>query len=199
MCKLTVKDIVSRLSTAKPLISKPTKQNKGSRGIQLETLLDIPNSSALKDLADGELKSFTYGQSIAVTSLGWCLSEIIDNNLSYENSKVGRKLQQTIYVCFNKDGSYINYKVYNAITHRHHYIQLKEDYMHISKKIKQIYTNGETLHTINGPNKLLQIRTKANKTKGQYIPLKYKNQVLKDKYMSFYLCGKFGKSLFVNN
>ena len=101
MCKLTVKDIVSRLSKARPLISKPSKKNKGSRGIQLETLLDIPNSSSLKDLADGELKSFTYGQSIAVTSLGWCLNEIIDNNLSYEDSKVGRKLQQTIYVCFN--------------------------------------------------------------------------------------------------
>ena len=40
---------------------KPGK-NKGSRGQLIETALGIPNSSNLKDLVDGELKTFTVGE-----------------------------------------------------------------------------------------------------------------------------------------
>ena len=45
------------------------KKNKGSRGQLIELALGIPNSSKLTDLVDGELKTFTVGESIAVTSL----------------------------------------------------------------------------------------------------------------------------------
>ena len=36
-------------------------RNKGERGQALELILGIPNSSALTDLEDGELKTFTVG------------------------------------------------------------------------------------------------------------------------------------------
>ena len=47
-------------------LPKPLK-NKGARGQLLELALGIPNSSKLTDMVDGELKSYTKGESIAVT------------------------------------------------------------------------------------------------------------------------------------
>ena len=41
-------------------------RNKGTRGQALERALGIPNSSALQDLEDGELKTYTIGQTIHV-------------------------------------------------------------------------------------------------------------------------------------
>jgi hypothetical protein len=56
--------------------------------------------------------------------------------------------------------------------------------------------NNKELSTITGPNKLLQIRTKASKTKqGYYVPLCYNGKKLKDKNMAFYLCTQFGKTI----
>ena len=57
--------------------------------------------------------------------------------------------------------------------------------------------NGTELFTINGPNKLLQIRTKASKNPktGLYAPLMFKGKMLKNKNMAFYMCANFGKSL----
>ena len=46
-------------------LPKPRK-NKGVRGQLLELALGIPNSSKLTDLVDGELKSYTNGESVAV-------------------------------------------------------------------------------------------------------------------------------------
>jgi hypothetical protein len=77
-----------------------------------------------------------------------------------------------------------------------HYQQLAEDYGYIAAKIKVSYENGATLHTITGPNNLLQIRTKASKNNyGEYTPLCYNGVELKDKYMAFYLLADFGKQV----
>ena len=58
-------------------LPKPLK-NKGARGQLLELALGIPNSSKLTDMVDGELKSFTKGESVAVTQLRHTLPEIFN-------------------------------------------------------------------------------------------------------------------------
>jgi DNA mismatch repair protein MutH len=174
---------------------KPGK-NKGARGQLLETVLGVPNSSDLKDLEDGELKSFTVGQTIAATQLKHCLSEIIEDKVSFEESKVGQKLKQTVYVGFTRDNDYVGTELLNEETHPKHYQQLKEDYEFICNSICTLFNAGKELNTITGPNKLLQIRTKASKTNGRYVPLSFAGCTLKDKGMAFYLCGQFGRNLF---
>lgn len=192
---LTVPQVAAELKvTDFSAFAKPGK-NKGSRGQLIETALGIPNSSNLKDLVDGELKTFTVGESIAVTQLKHCLSEIIEDGVSFADSKVGEKLSQTIYVGFTRSNDYVGTAVLNAETHPEHYQQLEEDYNFICDKIRRAFNVESKLNTITGPNKLLQIRTKASKTNGAYVPLRFAGVTLKDKGMAFYLCGKFGKEL----
>jgi hypothetical protein len=173
---------------------KPAK-NKGSRGQLIETALGIPNSSNLKDLVDGELKTFTVGESIAVTQLKHCLSEIIEDGVTFSDSKVGEKLSQTIYVGFTRANDYVGTAVLNPETHPEHYQELAEDYQFICDTIRTLFDAGKELSTVTGPNGLLQIRTKASKTNGRYVPLTFAGCTLKNKGMAFYLCGKFGKEV----
>jgi len=173
---------------------KPAK-NKGARGQLIELALGIPNSSKLTDLVDGELKTFTVGESIAVTQLNHCLAEIIEDGVSFADSKVGAKLKQTIYVGFTRTNEYVGTEVLNEETHAEHYQQLSEDYDYICTAIRAAFESGSELSTVTGPNGLLQIRTKASKSKtGNYTPLMFAGQQLKNKGMAFYLCGQFGKT-----
>ena len=194
--KLTTEQVEKKLNTFDySQLPKPGK-NKGDRGQLIETALGIPNSSNLTDLVDGELKTFTVGQTIAVTQVKHCLRDIIDETVEFEDSKVGQKLAQTIYVAFTKDNDYVGTKVVNEESDSQHYQELAEDYGYISAQIKAAYATGSTLHTITGPNNLLQIRTKAAKNKhGEYTPLCYNGVELKDKYMAFYLLADFGKQV----
>ena len=172
------------------------KKNKGSRGQLIEKALGLPNSSKLTDLVDGEIKSYTVGQTIAVTQVKHCLPDIIDGTIEFEDSKVGQKLAQTIYVAFTKNNDYVGTKLVNAELDPQHYQELAEDYGYIAAQIKAAYATGSALHTITGPNNLLQIRTKASKnTAGEYTPLCYNGVELKDKYMAFYLLADFGKQV----
>jgi len=192
---LTVPQTAAKLKvTDFSAFAKPGK-NKGSRGQLIEIALGIPNSSNLKDLVDGELKTFTVGESIAVTQLKHCLSEIIEDSVSFSDSKVGEKLSQTIYVGFTRANDYVGTEVLNPETHPEHYQELAEDYDFICDAIRNAFDAGSQLSTITGPNGLLQIRTKASKTNGRYVPLTFADCTLKDKGMAFYLCGKFGKEL----
>jgi len=187
---------------------KPGK-NKGSRGQFLETALGIPNTSKLKDLVDGELKSFTVGQTIAATQLKHCLSEIIEDSVSFDDSKVGQKLKQTLYVAFTHNNDYVGCEILNEETHPEHYQELREDYEFVCEQIRIAFERGVELdqlgfvnrkgdpsHTITGPNGLLQIRTKASKTNGRYVPLRFAGVTFNNKGMAFYLCGQFGRNLF---
>jgi DNA mismatch repair protein MutH len=192
---LTTQQVAAKLKvTDFSAFTKPGK-NKGSRGQLIETALGIPNSSSLKDLDDGELKTFTVGESIAVTQLKHCLSEIIEDGVSFEESKVGEKLSQTIYVGFTRDNGYVGSKVLNSKTYPKHYQELAEDYNFTCAAIRTAFDSGRELNTVTGPNGLLQIRTKASKTSGRYVPLTFAGRRLKDKGMAFYLCGKFGKEV----
>ena len=65
---LTLTETEKRLqNTNFEALPKPRK-NKGVRGQLLELALGIPNSSKLTDLVDGELKSYTKGESVAAVS-----------------------------------------------------------------------------------------------------------------------------------
>ena len=157
--------------------------------------MGVPNSSNLTDLTDGEIKTFTVGESIAVTQLKHCLTEIIEDGVSFKDSKLGQKMKQTIYVGFTRDNDYVGTEILNEETHEAHYQELEEDFNYICDAIRNTFDNDETLSTITGPNNLLQIRTKASKTNGKYVPLMFAGHQLKDKGMAFYLTGAFGKGL----
>jgi hypothetical protein len=196
MSKLTTLQVFAQLKvTDFSVFAKPGK-NKGARGQLLETALGVPNSSDLKDLEDGEIKTFTVGESIAATQLKHCLSEILEDKVSFEESKVGQKLKQTVYVGFTRENDYVGTEILNEETHAKHYQELREDYDFICNSIRTLFDAGKQLTTITGPHKLLQIRTKASKTNGRYVPLTFAGVTLKDKGMAFYLCGSFGRNLF---
>jgi len=210
MSKLTTLQVFAKLKvTDFSVYDKPGK-NKGARGQLLELALGVPNSSDLQDLEDGEIKTFTVGQSIAATQLKHCLSEIIEDQVSFDESKVGQKLKQTVYVAFSRKNDYVGTEILNEETHPEHYSELREDYEFISEQIRTAFERGveldqlgfvnrkgEPSHTITGPNGLLQIRTKASKTKrNNYTPLTFADVTFNDKGMAFYLCGQFGRNLF---
>jgi len=196
MSKLTTLQVSAKLNvTDFSAFDKPGK-NKGARGQLLEIVLGVPNSSDLKDLEDGEIKTFTVGESIAATQLKHCLSEIIEDSVSFDDSKVGQKLKQTVYVGFTRENDYVGSVVLNEETHPEHYQELREDYEFICEQIRRAFDIESELNTITGPNGLLQIRTKASKTNGRYVPLRFAGVTLKDKGMAFYLCGSFGRNLF---
>jgi DNA mismatch repair protein MutH len=197
MSKLTTIQVFSKLKvTDFDALPKPGK-NKGARGQLLEIALGVSNSSDLKDLVDGEIKSFTVGQTIAVTQLNHCLSEIIEDSVSFDESNVGKKLKQTIYVGFTRSNDYLGCAILNEETHPKHYQELREDFDYICDKIRSAFESETKLNTITGPNKLLQIRTRASKTKrGDYVPLTFAGVMFKDKGMAFYLRGQFGRNLF---
>ena len=196
MTKLTTNQVFGKLKvTDFSVFDKPGK-NKGARGQLLELALGIPNTSNLKDMLDGELKTLTVGESIAATQLKHCLPEIIEDCVSFDESKVGQKLKQTLYVAFTRTNDYVGCAVLNEETHPEHYQELREDYEFICNSIRTLFDAGKQLGTITGPNGLLQIRTKASKTNGRYVPLTFAGVTLKDKGMAFYLCGQFGRNLF---
>ena len=196
MTKLTICQAYGKLKvTDVAAIGKPGK-NKGSRGQLLEIALGVPNSSDLKDLEDGEIKTFTVGQTIAATQLKHCLSEIIEDSVSFDDSKVGQKLKQTLYVGFTRNNDYVGCEILNEETHPEHYQELREDFDYICQKIRYAWNTEVELNTITGPNGLLQIRTKASKTNGRYVPLRFAGVTFNNKGMAFYLCGQFGRNLF---
>ena len=176
------------------VLVKPSKKNKGERGQQIERLLGLTNNSHLTDLKDGEIKSFTIGQSIAITQLKHCLKEILLTEPLFISSKVGIKIANTIYFAFNKSG---NFKSWKYISSHHNLLEeITQDYQFISNEIKQCFLSNKKLHTITGPNQILQIRTKANKNKnGTYTPLTFNDITLNDQGMAFYFTGKFSKTI----
>ena len=172
-------------------------KNKGKRGQGIEKLCGKDLCSGLLDFDDGEGKTFKEGEPIAVTSLLHCLDEVFDRSVSYSESNVGKKLYNVLFVKFAKTGEFVKSLVTNSQIHRELHYKLSEDYNYICAEIRRRYDNNEELTTINGKHKLLQIRTKASKTRlGNYVPLEYNGKRLKDKAMAFYLTRTFEQSIF---
>ena len=175
-------------------LPKPRK-NKGVRGQLLELALGIPNSSKLTDMVDGELKSYTKGESIAVTQLKHVIPEIF-NNTPFKDSKVGIKLRNTLYVGFDRQNNFLGTTTLTPDTAPEHYELLQNDFHFIANRIRESFYNKSELHTINGVNGLLQVRTKDSKDRnGNYHPIYWKGQKMTNKGFAFYLTGKYAKSI----
>ena len=187
-----VKENLTKVDFTK--LPKPKKTNKGKRGQLLELALGIANTSKLTDCVDGELKSFTQGESIAVTQLKHILPQIFANIPIYR-TKLGIKTQQTLFVGFDRDNNLIGSTTITPESDPKHFEQLEQDFLDICDSILGAYYDKKELHTVTGRNGLLQIRTKDSKYKGKYHPIIWKGQQLSDKGFAFYLTGKFGREL----
>ena len=183
---LTLRETENRIKTTNfDSLPKPRK-NKGVRGQLLELALGIPNSSKLTDLVDGELKSFTKGESIAVTQLRHTLTEVF-NKTPFNQSKLGIKISRTLYVAFDRDNNFLG-----TATHTKTNPLIEQDYNDICDFIR----NTKTLHTFTGRNGILQIRTKDSKDRnGNYHPIKWEGKEISNKGYAFYLTGRYTKSL----
>ena len=194
--KLSTQEVENRLNSFDFAVLKKPGRNKGDRGRLLEQALGMTTGADLNDMVDGELKSFTIGESIAVTMLRHCLPDIIDIKTNFSLSKVYTKLRQTIFVGFDREGNYQISKTINETNSPGHFMMLEEDYNFVANSIRLAYIKKIQLGTTTGPNKLLQIRTKDSKRKdGTYNPLHHNGTLLKDKSMAFYLCPRFGREL----
>ena len=187
-----VKENLTKVDFTK--LPKPKKTNKGKRGQLLELALGIANTSKLTDCVDGELKSFTQGESIAVTQLKHILPQIFANIPIYR-TKLGIKTQQTLFVGFDRDNNFIGSTTLTPESDPKHFEELEQDFHDICDAILGAYYDKKELHTVTGRNGLLQIRTKDSKYKGKYHPIIWKGQQLSDKGFAFYLTGKFGREL----
>ena len=144
---LTLTETQQRLQkTNFEALPKPRK-NKGVRGQLLELALGIPNSSKLTDLVDGELKSYTKGESVAVTQLRHTLTEVF-NKTPFNQSKLGIKIARTLYVAFDRNNNFLG-----TATHTETNKLIEEDYNDICDFIR----NTKTLKTFTGRNGILQI------------------------------------------
>ena len=183
---LTLTETQQRLQTTNfEALPKPRK-NKGVRGQLLELALGIPNSSKLTDLVDGELKSYTKGESVAVTQLRHTLTEVF-NNTPFNKSKLGIKISRTLYVAFDRNNNFLG-----TATHTETNKLIEEDYNDICDFIR----NTKTLKTFTGRNGILQIRTKDSKDRnGNYHPIFWEGQQISDKGFAFYLTGRYAKTI----
>ena len=183
---LTLSETIQKLqNTNFEELPKPRK-NKGVRGQLLEIALGIPNSSKLTDLVDGELKSFTKGESVAVTQLRHTLTEVF-NKTPFNQSKLGIKISRTLYVAFDRENNFLG-----TATHTKTNPLIEEDYNDICDFIR----NTKTLKTFTGRNGILQIRTKDSKDRnGNYHPIKWEGQELSNKGFAFYLTGRYAKTI----
>ena len=183
---LTLRETENRIKTTNfDSLPKPM-QNKGGRGQLLELALGIPNSSKLTDLVDGELKSFTKGESIAVTQLRHTLTEVF-NKTPFSQSKLGIKISRTLYVAFDRQNNFLG-----TATHTKTNPLIEEDYNDICDFIR----NTKTLKTFTGRNGILQIRTKDSKDRnGNYHPIIWEGRQISNKGFAFYLTGLYAKTI----
>jgi len=174
-------------------------RNKGGRGQWVEQQLGLDLGSNLLDFDDGEGKTFKDGEPIAVTMLQHCFDEVFDKSISFSESKVGNKLDNVLFIKFAKSGKFVGSLVIKSKTYRELYYKLSQDYNDVCEGIRRYYNNKEEVHTINGRNGYLQIRSKANpKPDGSYKPLVYNGRQVYHCAMAFYLRNQFAREIFDN-
>lgn len=172
-------------------------KDKGLCGKIIEKELGIKNNSDLCDGKDGDVKQFTEGQTICITMLKHCLNEIIIEKVSFNNSNVGKKTLNVMYVPIDKNKNIIGRILYNKELYPSHYEKLEQDYNDICEFIINKFENKEKIRTFSGSNKLLQIRTKGpgkNKDK----PIIFKDRTLSDSGYAFYFRSSHGKEVIKN-
>lgn len=174
------------------------KINKGYSGQILELAIGLELGTSLKDLDDGEIKTTIIKndytkESIPITMLNHLLEEI-KTQLDWVETKVFHKIQNFLIVPCHKNSSnwrewYFDKPIHISLaSHPKLYSKFEEDYVYISKKIREVINNSSTIHTTNGPNYFLQIRTKDNKP---YRPLEFNGKVLSTKRHAIFFTSRF--------
>lgn len=179
-------------------ISTPDIINKGSVGQIIERAIGIDLSSDLLDFENGELKSNKFlgrapAETLAVTQIGHVLNEI-HAEISWVKSSVLKKITSFIFLPIHKDASDPDNWIVGRAVHFSEkdypvqYEKLGNDYEQIGMEIRKIMSGTGSLHTTNGSNDYLQIRTKDSKDKnGSYHPVKFHGRELSNKSYAFYL------------
>ena len=174
-------------------ISEINLVNKGNDGQKIMSAIGLKNDSRPLDFEDGDLKTNKHINGRPSETL-W-ISQMQNNLIQFEkgldfyDSWIYRKIRQFIYLPIDKTDEHIIGKPQIVSEERfpNLYKKLAIDFNHISSEIKNSIDLKRTLHTTNGPNNYLQIRTKASKNKyGAYTPMTINGHQLKDKYMAFY-------------
>lgn len=176
--------------------------NKGSDGQKIMLAIGLTNDSRALDFEDGDLKTNKIVNGKPAETL-WISQiqnnlQMFDNGLNFYNSWIYNKIKQFIYLPIDKTQEHIigKAKIVSDEIYPELYRKLAIDFDFIALEIKKCIDLKKELHTINGPNNFLQIRTKAGKIKGRYIPMVYKGHQLKDKYMAFYFRKEFLYKIF---
>lgn len=179
------------------------RTNKGHVGGLLEALIGLESSRRLLDFEDGELKTNKAqrdGQpleTLAVTTLLGTIDTLLTAPpLAFAESNVYRKISNFVYLPVVKDSEdsgdwfFVDVIHVRIVRGSASFSRLEEDYMEIAAIMRQHVLSGDSLHTANGPNDYLQVRTKDSKP---YSPLwseKFGREV-SDKNRAFYLMKPF--------
>lgn len=210
MAKIYLEDALKRILALEGMaigeIGQADLVNKGVVGQIIEKKIGLNLSSDLLDFEDGELKSNKFlkgkpSETLAVTQVGHILPEI-DAEVSWPNSKVLKKINSFIFLPIHKDIPEPKAWVIGKAVHFTkkdyplQYKMLGEDYESISSQIKTLLRKNGELHTLNGPNSYLQIRTKDSRDgSGNYHPIKYNGFQLSNKNYAFYIRPGFLNSI----
>ena len=79
------------------------------------------------------------------------------SEVPFEDAKLGKKMEQAIYVAFSKNNDFLGTVTLNKDSHPQHYTELQEDYLFICGAIRAAIENKTELGTTTGPNDLLQM------------------------------------------
>jgi len=131
LVKTRYKDVINKMQVC------VNTKNKGIAGHLLEELLEIPHSSNCLDMVDGELKVFSLKpngsvkESVAITMVD---KELLKST-PFEESRVYKKLQNTLFVPYKRDGDTVCYMEAIHFTKDSPYFeQIKKDYIDIQTK-----------------------------------------------------------------
>lgn len=147
--------------------------NKGGAGLFLEQLLGIPQTSACCDMIDGELKLFPLNNKGKAKES--CAITMVDKNMKttkFEDSRVFKKLENTLFVAYERHDDSICFTQVIHFTKEHEYFeQIKKDYEIIQEK-----SLSSSVGTY------LQTRTKGaghgSKSRAFYLRASFMNKLL---------------------
>jgi len=185
---------------------KDIKIAKGNTGKLLEKIIGLPPGNTLKDFEDGELKTNKCDskgnpmETMFISQLSKRFDELLDLNLSFEDSWIYNKIKRLVYVPVVKvdknpnNWYFLGFK-FIEITHDSKlFAQLRDDFNQIKIKIiEDVEKNDKYIHTSSG--KFIQIRTKDAKP---YTPIKSKilNREVSNKNFAFYFKKDFMRAIY---
>ena len=162
--------------------------NKGLYGQQVERSIGLKCSNRPLDFVDGELKTFSNRQTVAITCLD--VEDVVNN--SFKDSKLFKKIGKVLFLCRETSKT----KTISMDQSPKLLVELEQQYNNIRSKIIASIEKKEKLRTLNGVNgfsrqgksDLLQIRTKdASKP----TPIVYNGILLSDRKRAFYFTSNF--------